>query len=178
MSSPERMAIGLCAFNRSLRIIPTLEALAAQVRVDDDGRTRVTRIVICDNNSTDDTPDIISRFVADHPHMSLVTEPAPGKSQAIKRLFSATDEDVVLLIDDDCIPEPRWAANLLAAIDACPRAAHRKPSDAPPCARAAGWRAPGSPASAATSPPAGRTSSSASWSGTPDGSSGTSPAPA
>jgi len=122
------MVIGLCAFNRGKRIIPTLDALAAQERPrDEDGRRRITRVLICDNNSSDDTRRVIEQFIEANPDadMSLVVESEPGKRSAIKRLFSETEktgEQVVLLIDDDCVPQRGWAAGLLAAIDACPRA--------------------------------------------------------
>ena len=92
------MVICLCAFNRGRKILPTLHALAGQDRAGG----RITRILVVDNGSRDDTPAIVSRFIAEHAdaQMQLVIEPTPGKSEAIRRAFAETDEPIVAIIDD------------------------------------------------------------------------------
>ena len=116
----ETMAICMCTFNRGLKILPTLHALAGQDRAGG----RITRILVVDNGSHDETPEIVSRFIAEHAdaQMQLVIEPNPGKSEAIRRAFATTDEPVVAFTDDDCLPSADWASSLLSAIDAQPRA--------------------------------------------------------
>ena len=66
----------------------------------------------------------MSQFIAEHAdaQMQLVIEPTPGKSEAIRRAFAETDEPVVAIIDDDCLPRADWAWSLLDALDAQPRA--------------------------------------------------------
>lgn len=117
---PESLVIGLPTFNRAERILPTLRALAAL----DPARGRITRVVIVDNRSTDSTAAVVDRFIAASPPLPMerIYEPSPGRAEALHRLFAATHEPIIATIDDDCVPDPAWAAALLACFDAHPRA--------------------------------------------------------
>jgi GT2 family glycosyltransferase len=116
----EPMAICLCTYNRSEKVLPTLHALVAQTGLG----TAITRLLILDNNSRDDTRDVINAFIKQHPGapIELIVEEEPGKSQSIRRAFAESEEPILSIIDDDCIPEPDWAMALLDAIRAEPRA--------------------------------------------------------
>lgn len=114
------VVIGVCTYNGASRIIPTLEALAAQDRLGG----RVTRAVVVDNNSTDGTAEAVAAFSARHPAMPIevLREPTPGKAEAMRTLVRATDEPYLLLTDDDTLPSPTWAATLARLLDEVPRA--------------------------------------------------------
>lgn len=118
--SNQIMAICLCTYNRSEKVLPTLNALINQTSLGE----RISRILILDNDSRDDTQDIVNTFIKQHPAapLSLVIEKNPGKSQSIRRAFAETNEPVLAIIDDDCIPQPAWAISLLNAITDHPRA--------------------------------------------------------
>ena len=119
MKSPA-IVIGVCTYNGATRIIPTLEALAAQDRLDG----RVTRAVVVDNNSSDGTADAVAAFAARHLAMPIevVREPRPGKVEAMRTLIRSTDEPYLMLADDDTLPSPGWAAALANLLDEVPRA--------------------------------------------------------
>jgi glycosyltransferase involved in cell wall biosynthesis len=116
----ESIVIGVCAYNAATRIIPTLEALVAQDRLNG----RVTRTVVVDNNSTDGTSDAIRSFAKRHPAMPIevIAEPKPGKVEAMRTLIRSTDEPYMMLTDDDTLPDPMWAARLALLFDEHPRA--------------------------------------------------------
>lgn len=119
-SSPPTVVIGICAYNAATRIIPTLEAIAGQDRLGG----RITRTVVIDNNSTDDTSGAVQAFAAKHPQIPIevVREPKPGKVEAMRTFFRITTEPYIMLTDDDTLPAPRWAAALTQLLDDHPRA--------------------------------------------------------
>ena len=41
--------------------------------------------------------------------IAFLVEPKQGASEARRRVFQATTEPIVCLMDDDCLPEPEWA---------------------------------------------------------------------
>jgi GT2 family glycosyltransferase len=116
----ESMALGLCTFNRSRAIIPTLRAIAAMDRAGG----RITRLVVIDNNSTDDTADAIDQFIALNPDLPTrrIFEPRQGLAIARRRVFAETHEPLVGMLDDDCLPDHGWGQASLAVLDARPRA--------------------------------------------------------
>lgn len=114
------MVVGVCTYNRGVRILPTLRALAEMGRCGG----RVTKIVIVDNRSSDDTARVVDGFINEHPGVPMLRlyEAKPGKPEAVRRLFESTVEPIVAMIDDDCVPHEGWAAAVLGLFDDEPRA--------------------------------------------------------
>lgn len=113
------LAIGVCTYNRGEAIVRTLETLAAMDRVGG----RVSRFIIIDNRSSDNTRAVVERFISRHPEIPMVCwrETTPGKSAALTKLFTETSEEFVGVIDDDVLASPGWARGLLALMDDQPR---------------------------------------------------------
>lgn len=116
---PHSLTLGICTFNRGSAFLPTLEALTRLQNPEG----RLSRICIINNASTDSTAEVVRSFIRDHPEskIELLDEPTPGKLHAMRRLFAATTDPFVAIIDDDTIPAPNWAAALLAVMDQHPR---------------------------------------------------------
>lgn len=116
-----RMVIGVCTYNRGERILRTLESIASMDRAGG----RVTRCVIVDNRSNDGSSEIIDRFIASGPALPMVRvrEEKQGKPEALRRLFQETDEPLLGVIDDDCLCDSRWAAEVLRVFAERDRAA-------------------------------------------------------
>ncbi|MGA2409397.1 MAG: glycosyltransferase [Candidatus Binataceae bacterium] len=77
--------------------------------------------VIVDNNSTDETNDVVERFARHAPiAVRYVMETRAGSSYARNRAVATSDCDYIFFIDDDAVAEPNWAIELLTAIE------HRK----------------------------------------------------
>jgi cellulose synthase/poly-beta-1,6-N-acetylglucosamine synthase-like glycosyltransferase len=119
------MVIGVCTYNRGAAIVRTLEALAALDPGPTPRGSRLTRIAIIDNRSSDDTAAVVDRFIAAGPAgvpMLRWHEATPGKTAALRRLFSDTHEPIVGVIDDDTLPDPGWARGMLELLEDQPRA--------------------------------------------------------
>lgn len=117
----ESMAICVCTYNRGAAIVRTLEALDAMDRVGG----RLARIVVVNNRSSDNTAEVVQRFIDEHPDtvIELMHEDKRGKVNAIRAFFKATNEPIVCIIDDDCLPDEGWARGMLGLMDEEPRAA-------------------------------------------------------
>ncbi len=115
----DRLAIGVCTFNRGPKLLDTLATLAAL----DTAGGRVTRVVVVDNNCTDGTAQRVREFArtAAGIPVQVVAEPEQGLSAARRRVLIETDEPLVAFVDDDCLVDTAWASACLACFDRAPR---------------------------------------------------------
>jgi L-malate glycosyltransferase len=72
------------------------------------------RVVLVDNASTDDTPAILKGFASRLPLLALRTE-RRGKNVALNLGLEHVDGDLVVLTDDDAVPEVEWLVALSQA---------------------------------------------------------------
>ena len=79
-------------------------------------------IVVVDNASTDETPDVAARRAARLP-LRRVAEPSPGISHARTRALREARGDLLLFADDDVLVDPGWIEAYAAAAAARPDAA-------------------------------------------------------
>jgi hypothetical protein len=77
------------------------------------------RLVIVDNASTDDTPQVIASFANRLPVCS-VCEPKLGKNNALNTGLGLVEGDLTVLTDDDAFPRADWLVQLRKAVDARP----------------------------------------------------------
>jgi glycosyltransferase involved in cell wall biosynthesis len=101
----------ICTYNRAGLLRETLAALSAMTPPDDCG----VEIIVVDNNSTDDTRQVISDSAARSrwPIVSLF-EPLQGKSFALNRGLQAARGDIIALTDDDVWADPEWLQRIVA----------------------------------------------------------------
>ena len=91
----------------------TLEGLFAQ----EEGAVRY-EIVIVDNNSTDNTRQVVESFGArSGPALRYVFEPRQGVSQGRNAGVTAARADIIAFTDDDVVPTPGWVAQIKRAFD-------------------------------------------------------------
>ena len=112
------LTVGIATWNRSPLLRRTLDALAQQ-QVGGDIRWRV---LVCDNNSTDDTKAVVEQMVDRLPLLYLF-ESTQGKSHALNRLLREAEGDWLILIDDDVRTRPGWLHAYVAGIGRHPEAA-------------------------------------------------------
>ena len=96
---------------------------------------RLVQIVVVDNNSTDNTPDILQQFEA----IDVVFEPKRGAYQARNTGIEFADHDLIAFTDADCIPKPDWLLRLVTCLNIPDPSAFNPPSpqamaDKPPTA--------------------------------------------
>ena len=95
------------------------ETLDQFTRLDRDGLN--VEFVIVDNNSSDDTADVIKSFV-DRLPIRCVFEPEPGKNRALNRgLREAELGQIILFTDDDVNPDKDWLHAVKRTCDKWPQ---------------------------------------------------------
>lgn len=105
-------SVVVCTHNRSLLLAEACESALAL-----DYPQQRWELVIVDNLSTDDTPEVAAGVAAEHPgRVRVVEERQVGLSAARNRGIREARGDVVAFLDDDAFPEPGWLAALVAAL--------------------------------------------------------------
>jgi glycosyltransferase involved in cell wall biosynthesis len=91
------------AYNEQDNLPHCLDAIAAQT-------TRPTRVVVVDNNSSDNTAAIARRY----PFVKLVTESKQGLTYARYTGFEAATSDLIARLDAETLLAPDWVERVLA----------------------------------------------------------------
>jgi len=98
------LTIGIPCYNESMtvgKVITDFRAVFPEAR-----------ILVIDNASTDNTPDIARAHGAE-----VVSEPRKGKGYAVQRLFSLTESDYLIMVDGDDTYPAEEALKLIDTID-------------------------------------------------------------
>ncbi|HUT04623.1 MAG TPA: glycosyltransferase [bacterium] len=86
---------------------------------------RLVQTIVVDNNSTDNTPDILQQFNS----IDYVFEPKKGAYQARNTGAKFAQHDIIAFTDADCIPKPDWLSRLVdGLVHPQPPAANRQRS--------------------------------------------------
>ncbi len=110
--------LSLCipTYNRSQLLQEALQAIAVQW--EDNFTTRI-EIIVSDNASTDDTPQVLRRFAQEHPQIHLQSIRSPenrGPDANIYRVASLAHGEFVYLLSDDDILLPGAVSRLFQLI--------------------------------------------------------------
>jgi glycosyltransferase involved in cell wall biosynthesis len=109
----------VCTYNNAALLDETLDALVGQQvssGVD-------WRILVVDNNCTDETPEVVARHAARSPvPLSVVSEPEQGLTPARLRGVASTTGEWIAFVDDDCVLDPNWIAQAAEFAAAHPEA--------------------------------------------------------
>jgi len=115
---PVRLTIGIPTWNRSSLLQETLESLANQAVP-----ANVTwEVLVCDNNSSDNTRDVVQAFAPRLP-VRYLFEGRQGIALAKARLVSEASGEWLLFLDDDVLVEPGWLGAYVEGIRRYPNAA-------------------------------------------------------
>lgn len=115
MYTVNSLSILLCTYNRAPLLKETLAALS---RARAPERCAVD-IIVVDNNSTDDTPEVVRRAAAGGPWpVQYLLESSQGKSFALNRGLAACTGDVIALTDDDVLPAEDWLIRVVEELRA------------------------------------------------------------
>lgn len=99
-------------YNGSATIRGTVEHLFAQTLAPHE-------IIVVDDGSTDDTPEVLRRF---GDRLRVVRQPNGGPSSARNRGIREATGEFVAMTDSDCLPAPDWLGTLIEGFDS-PRVA-------------------------------------------------------
>lgn len=107
MPADVKVAIAVTTFRRPDLLDPLIAEILAQVPTIEE--TYACRVVIVDND-----PDESARPVAAAYGVTYVPEHVPGIAAARQRVLDATaGDDVVVMLDDDVLPEAEWLSSIL-----------------------------------------------------------------
>lgn len=118
------ITVVICTYNGAERIPDVLDALRTQT-----GLGGVEwEVLVIDNNSTDDTAEVVERIRETWdagPPLTCVTETRQGLAYARQRAVDEAGGTLVAFLDDDNVPEPDWVS---AAVSFAANTPGRAPS--------------------------------------------------
>lgn len=103
------ISVILCTYNRCKRLVNALESIAAS----EVPASPTWEICVIDNNSTDETRNVVEQFQARFPNrFRYIFEPSQGKSFALNAGIRSSQARVLAFIDDDVVASPAWLHSL------------------------------------------------------------------
>ena len=105
MTHFDNLTVLICTWNRSALLEETLGSLATM----DVASTIRWEVVVVDNNSTDDTRQVVQQAARAFPApVRYVFEPRQGKSTAMNAGLGASNAPIVAFTDDDVLVSRDW----------------------------------------------------------------------
>jgi glycosyltransferase involved in cell wall biosynthesis len=114
-----KVSIAVCTWNRASLLDQTLSEMQG-LRIPAGVEWEV---IVVDNGSTDETGAVIARHAKLLPIRSHL-EPVQGIAQARNRAVAEASGELLLFTDDDCLVEPDWLTEYLAAAARWPDAVY------------------------------------------------------
>ena len=114
--TPPALSVVLCTYNRSGQLAKALDALVKQI-----AETPPYEIIVVDNNSTDDTREVVRRFLASG-IVRHAFEPRQGLAVARNHGVAVAQSELVAFTDDDVRVSPAWVASIVRAFGDHPEA--------------------------------------------------------
>ena len=106
-----RLSVIICTWNRAALLTETL----ASLRVARGPASARVEVVVVDNNSADNTPDVVRGAQLNWPHGELVYvfEGRQGKQFALNTGIRRCTGDAIAFTDDDVYFDPAWLTNIV-----------------------------------------------------------------
>lgn len=96
----------LFATRNGSKTLPIMLEALLNIRVPKSG----WKIIVVDNNSTDNSMEILNSYKFKLP-LTILSETKPGKNASLNKGLTYTSGDLVVLTDDDVIPDRDWLLN-------------------------------------------------------------------
>ena len=107
----QKITVIICTYNRAFILGECLNSLCMQTIP-----TEQFRVLVIDNNSTDNTRDIVAPFTDRLRDLQYIFEPMQGLSYARNRGLAEAQTEWVAFLDDDAKAHPDWVEKILATI--------------------------------------------------------------
>jgi glucosyl-dolichyl phosphate glucuronosyltransferase len=103
----------ICSYNRSRALATALDCVARLEVLP----PKEWEVIVVDNNSPDDTHEVVNRFSQAHPgRFRYLFEPRPGKSNALNTGIADARGRILAFLDDDVTVGPEWLERLTAPL--------------------------------------------------------------
>jgi len=113
--SAHYLSVVIPAYNEALRIGTTLEQVTTYLAA----KNYLTELIVVDDGSTDETPQVLREFVARHPGTRILGHrPNRGKGFSLRRGMLEAQGEIVLFCDADLSAPIEETEKLLAALEA------------------------------------------------------------
>jgi glycosyltransferase involved in cell wall biosynthesis len=112
------ISIVICSYNRAKILAKTLKSFGTLERPVD---TKIELLII-DNNSSDETPQLVNQFIQRNSDVRYIFEPQPGLSHARNRGIKESQGSIVAYVDDDVIFDSAWLIEVVRIFQAYPDA--------------------------------------------------------
>ncbi len=108
-----KASVIICTYNRSVLLKESLRSVQAQ-----DFLAGQFEIIVVDNNSTDDTRQVVMEFAASSSvPTKYIFEPQQGLSDARNAGIHQAEGEIIVFTDDDIEAEKSWLRELILAFD-------------------------------------------------------------
>ncbi len=104
------VSIVICARNEAENLRMNIPVFMQQKNV-------VLEVIVVDDGSTDETPQVLERLTTEFSALKIITVPEklkPGKKAALLQGILQSKHDIVLLSDADCVPASELWADIMA----------------------------------------------------------------
>jgi len=116
MPSQYDLSVVISTYNRSAMLTSALDSVLAQ-----ESRGVRYEVIIVDNNSTDDTREVVARRITQgHANLRYVFEPKQGVSHARNTGVAQATAPLIAFADDDVRVTKDWVANIKHTFDRYP----------------------------------------------------------
>lgn len=109
------VTVAIPTYNRAGFLRQTLAGIARQQFPHDH-----FEVLVIDNNSRDDTAQVVAEFAAARPAPRYILEPRQGLDHARNRAIAEARGEILLFGDDDILVQPDWIAQMVAPLLADP----------------------------------------------------------
>ncbi len=106
-----KLSVVICTYNRADLLEGALHSVCMQA-VD----PALYEVIIVDNNSSDNTKEVVTRYAGQYSNVRYVLETNVGLSHARNRGWREAISDYVAYTDDDCVVPPHWVAVALEIV--------------------------------------------------------------
>ena len=103
-----KITVILCTYNRCGELANALNSVAASTMPEG----IEWEVLVVDNNSSDQTRELVEDFCSRHPRVRYLFEPHQGKSYALNSGIREARGEVLAFLDDDVTVDPSWLQNL------------------------------------------------------------------
>jgi glycosyltransferase involved in cell wall biosynthesis len=106
---PLKVTVAICTYNRASMLQQTLRDLSRQQFPHEQ-----YEVLVIDNNSRDNTPEIVAEFASAQPMPRRILETQQGLPHARNRAIAEARGEIIVFADDDVLLESNWLSQLIA----------------------------------------------------------------